>query len=139
VDLTLAHSILLGVCSHQANEPRYLLQNFAHEHDGQQTNAFVFVYYCPEDTKAKLKMVYSTCKQMVVKMCSELSITITRSIELSEVKELNTPAMLEEIYPQASAKKTFKKPARPGRGNARLITSPDGAASSPSPVSSPSQ
>jgi len=31
-----------------AAEPRYVLQNFAHQHDGQQKNAFVFAYYCPD-------------------------------------------------------------------------------------------
>jgi twinfilin-like protein len=115
------------------NEPRYILQNFAHEHDGQQANSFIFVYYCPEDTKAKNKMVYSTCKSMAVKVAESQGIQIQRSIELSEPKELNTAAMLEELYPQKSVTKVFKKPARPGRGNARLISSPDGAASSPSP------
>ena len=131
-------SHLLSLCfpPPQPNEPRYIVQNFAHEHDGARANAFIFVYYCPEDTKAKNKMVYSTCKSMVVKVCESSGIEIRRSIELSESKELTTGSMLEELYPQVSAKKTFKKPARPGRGNARLIASPD-AASSSSPSPSP--
>jgi twinfilin-like protein len=117
-----------------ANEPRYIVQSFSHEHEGAQSSAIVFVYYCPEDAKSKLKMFYSTSKQVVVKICETIGMQITKSIELSETKELNTPAVLEELYPQVSAKKTFKKPARPGRGNARLI-SPTGSesASSPSP------
>jgi hypothetical protein len=153
-------------------EPRYVLHNFAHEHEGKQTKAFVFAYYCPDDIRVrthphnlrclafcsnhadlltkppslgplslcvcfcqpKLKMFYSTCKQVVVKVCEQLGITIARSLELSEPKELSGASVLEELYPQASAKKTFKKPARPGRGNARLLGA-DGNALSPNSAS----
>jgi len=116
-------------------EPRYVLHNFAHEHEGKQTSAFVFAYYCPDDIKPKLKMFYSTCKQVVVKVCEQLGVTVTRSLELSEPKELASAAVLEELYPQAQAKKVFKKPARPGRGNARLLGA-DGNALSPNSASS---
>lgn len=97
-------------------------------------SSFIFLYYCPDDIKPKLKMFYSTCKQVVVKLCENLGVVLSKSIELSETKEITTAAVLEELYPQVAVKKTFKKPARPGRGNARLISSPDNATSpSPSP------
>jgi hypothetical protein len=92
-------------------EPRYILQNFVHEHDGAQVSSFVFVYYCPEDIKPKLKMFYSTCKQVVVKICENLGIVLTKSIELSEAKELTTPSMLDELYPQGKAY-TYLRPCR---------------------------
>lgn len=114
-----------------SDEPRYVLNYFSHEHDGKQINALVFVYYCPDDIKAKLKMFYSTCKQVVVRIIDErLGGEVTKSIELGEKHELSTAAVLDDLYPQTSVKKTFKKPARPGRGNARLLSSP--STSSPS-------
>lgn len=118
------------------SEPRYILSNFQHEHEGQTASTFVFVYICPDGIPPKLKMVYSTCKAVVVKLCEQLGITLGRSVELSDSKELSTAWVLDELYPAVQQKKTFKKPARPGRGNARLISSPDSgsaAASSPSP------
>ncbi len=37
------------------DQPRYVLQNFAHQHEGKQTNAYVFCYYCPDDCKPKVR------------------------------------------------------------------------------------
>lgn len=120
-----------------ADEPRYVLQNFVHEHEGKQKNAFVFCYYCPDGIKPKLKMFYSTCKQVVTKVCEGLGIQISKSVEFSDPKELSTVYIMEELYPTVAVKKTFSKPARPGRGNARLITSPNGSASAASASPSP--
>lgn len=120
-----------------ADEPRYVLQNFAHEHEGEQKNAFVFCYYCPDSIKPKLKMFYSTCKQVVTKVCEGLGIQINKSVELSDPKELSTAFVYEELYPTVAVKKTFAKPSRPGRGNARLITSPGSASSAASASPSP--
>lgn len=119
-----------------ADEPRYLLVNFTHDHDGSSVSAFIFGYYCPDSIKPKLKMFYSTCKQMVVKMVEAQGIALSKSMEFSESKELSTPAVMEELYPAAAAKKSFAKPSRPGRGNARLIRADGTAATSPSSASS---
>lgn len=108
-----------------AGEPRYVLQSFSHEHESKQASSYVFVYYCPESIKPKLKMFYSTCKQVVMKVCETLGITINKSIELSSTAELTTAYVMDELYPVSAAKKVFKKPGRPGRGNARLIGASD--------------
>ena len=105
-----------------ANEPRYVLSNFVPP-DGASggEGVFVFVYYCPDTIKPKLKMFYSTCKQRCITLCEQLSIRVAKSLELSERTELSSAAVMEALYPQEAVKKTFKKPGRPGRGNARLI------------------
>ena len=119
-----------------ADEPRYLLVNFQHDHEGSSVSSIVFGYYCPDGIKPKLKMFYSTCKQMVVKMVEACGMTINKSMEFSEAKELSNQAVMEELYPAATAKKSFAKPSRPGRGNARLIRADGTAATSPSSASS---
>ena len=67
-------------------------------------------------------MFYSTAKSIVTRWCeADFGLPITKSLEISDRNEMSTAAVLDAIHPQESVKKTFKKPARPGRGNARLI------------------
>jgi twinfilin-like protein len=103
-----------------ASEPRYSLSFFQHEHEGKQASSYVFLYYCPDDIKPKLKMFYSTCKSVVIKLCEQLGCEVNKSIECSERNEINTQAVLTDLYPPVSVKKTFAKPTRPGKGKARL-------------------
>ena len=110
------------------NEPRYILCNFLPPNTTAATtgdgNVYVFVYYCPDNIKPKLKMFYSTCKQVCIKLCEQLlggSSGMSKSLEVSERSELSMAGVMEALYPTEAVKKTFKKPGRPGRGNARLI------------------
>ena len=110
------------------NEPRYVLLNIAASQPPTSTggtaigdSVFVFVYYCPDSIKPKLKMFYSTCKQVCIGLCERLGMTVTKSLEISERSELSGAAVHEALYPTEAVKKSFKKPGRPGRGNARLI------------------
>jgi len=102
------------------SEPRFVLQSFPHEQDGKPVHAFVFIYYCPEDCKPRLKMMYSSSKAFVIKLCDKCGVQITKNIELSEMKEINEGSVMDELYPQVSVKKQFKKAAKPGKGKARL-------------------
>ena len=96
--------------------------------------AAVFYYYCPDAIKPKLKMFYSTAKSIVLKLCdTNYSLPITRSLEISDRQEMTTAQVLDALHPAEAAKKAFKKPARPGRGNARLIGR-DASTPSPTPV-----
>ena len=110
-----------------ASEPRYILSHLAAAPPaGAAADAgdvYVFVYYCPDAIKPKLKMFYSTCKQVCIKLCEQLPtpVRISKSLEISDRSELSGAAVQEALYPQEAVKKTFKKPGRPGRGNARLI------------------
>ena len=78
-------------------------------------------YYCPELIKPKLKMFYSTAKAIVMRWCeADFSMPITKSLEISDRAEMSTANTLDALHPQDAVKKAFKKPSRPGRGNARL-------------------
>ena len=103
------------------NEPRYVLINFVPPSGAAPDGVFVFVYYCPDSIRPKLKMFYSTCKQVCIKLCEQLGVVVSKSLEISDRAELTSAAVMEALYPQEAVKKTFKKPGRPGRGNARLI------------------
>ena len=107
-----------------ANEPRYILSNFEPPTGATASTAeavYVFVYYCPDNIRPKLKMFYSTCKQVCIRLCEQLGVVVSKSLEISERSELSSAAVMEALYPTEAVKKTFKKPVRPGRGNARLI------------------
>lgn len=110
--------------NHLSNdEPRYILQYFPHTNpnDGSQQSIFLFIYYCPQAIKPKLKMFYSTCKAVVIKMCEQFSVKIHRSLEISEKNDLSIDNVMNDLYPPAETKNSFKKPVKPGRGKARLI------------------
>ena len=67
-------------------------------------------------------MFYSTCKSVVVRLLQdEAGLSISKSLEVSDRAEVNTALVMDALHPQETAKKAFKKPGRPGRGNARLI------------------
>jgi len=57
-------------------------------------------------------MFYSTCKQVVTKLCEQMGITINRSVELSEAKELATPTIMEELVSTHSGHITLGRSAR---------------------------
>jgi twinfilin-like protein len=123
------------------SEPRYVLHNFQHEHEGKSVAVFLFVYYCPDDIKPKLKMFYSTCKQVVMKLCENLGIEVKKSLEISLPVELSTSTTLEDLYPVQSVKKQFKKPGKPGRNPTARLIGADGHSAvfqSPSPQSASS-
>jgi twinfilin-like protein len=104
-----------------SGEPRYLLTSFLHTYNGQQVTSCVFYYYCPDLIKPKLKMVYSTSKGPVMGWIETEGVKVDKSLEISDKAEMTTAAVMDALHPSVEVKKGFKKPARPGRGNARLI------------------
>jgi len=60
------------------NEPRFVIHNFAHEHDGHKAKSFVFFYFCPDVAKPKLKMMYSSCKGIVIKVALAAGIDLKK-------------------------------------------------------------
>jgi len=102
-------------------DPRYILHNYKHAHeDKQQVDAIVFFYYCPDTAKPRLKMFYSSCKAMIIKICENLSIEVKKSLESSEPSEINSQNVLDELYPKKVSKKTFSKPKGRGKGPRRM-------------------
>jgi hypothetical protein len=123
-------------------DPRYILHNFKHEREDKQVDAIVFFYYCPDGAKPRLKMFYSSCKAMIIKICENLSIEVKKSLESSEPTEINGHLVLDELYPKKTVKKTFSKPKGRGKGARRLaggVKFQGGASEASSPeVTSPS-
>jgi hypothetical protein len=93
-------------------EPRYIVHNYKHEREDKQVDSIVFFYYCPDGAKPKLKMFYSSCKAMIIKICENLSIEVKKSLESSEPSEINAQLVLDELYPKKSCKKNFFKTQR---------------------------
>jgi hypothetical protein len=105
-------------------EPRYVLVNFVHDHEGASISAPVFIYYCPDKAKAKLKMFYSASKQIFMKAVEKYNLEIKKSnMECSEVKEVTTSNLLDLLHPKASVVTSFDKPQAKGRGGKRMVGS----------------
>jgi len=124
-------------------DPRYIVHNFRHEKDEKTVDSLVFFYYCPDSAKPRLKMFYSSCKAMIVKICGESGLEVKKLLEGSEASELTSGAVLDELYPKVTVKKTFAKPkARGGKGPRRMapgtkFSGGGGETTSPSSASSP--
>jgi len=103
------------------NEPRFVIHNFAHDNDGHKAKAFVFFYFCPDVAKPKLKMMYSSCKGIVIKVALSAGIDLKKNIEASEPNEITPSVVLTELYPKKDEKVAFKKPtAGGGKGKSRF-------------------
>lgn len=99
-----------------AKEPRYFVTNYKHEHEGEEKNKVVLVYYCPGNAPPKLKMFYSTCKANVIKIFANIGITSFTNLECDCAEECTEDLVRGEIYPKAAADTSFKKPVARGRG-----------------------
>ena len=102
-----------------SSEPRYLVL--------PPNPDVLFVYYCPEDAPRRLKMTYSTLKRNVLEMLQEtLADTKWKDLkrmEVTEQSELTASNVEQAMRPPAATSATssgFSRPARRGRGIARL-------------------
>jgi hypothetical protein len=143
------------VASHlPLNEPRYVLSSLQvptsalsslslntpsiTDSSSAYSTIIIFHYYCPDAIKPKLKMFYSTCKNMVVKFCEANNTIVQKSFEISERNEFNSQTVLSDLNANFTtmhaSKKTFSKPSA-GRGGSRAGKSRflGSAFSSPSP------
>jgi len=102
-------------------EPRYILHNFAHEKDDSSLTKEVFIYYCPDKSKPRLRMFYSTAKSTVLAKIDEMQIPEPKRFEISLSTELTSQNVLDEIYPKTTVKKVFKKPTRKGKGRSKFM------------------
>lgn len=104
-------------------EPRFILFNFTHTHESEQSSPTIFVYYCPDSSDRKLRMIYASSKRVVVEACEVAGLQLVKKLEISDAAEINSKALLDELHPKQAEKVSFSKPSRPGRGNARLAGS----------------
>eukprot|EP01083_Nonionella_stella_P208049 755269_1 len=104
-----------------SNTPLFVLYRYDHTRNGESMSKTIFVYYCPNSARPKLKMFYSTCKSNIVDLCQQYQIQIDMKMEISIPNEVSQNNILQELYPQIVHKEKFSKPTRPGRrGNSRL-------------------
>jgi len=98
-------------------EPRFYL---ARLHPSERK---YFVFSCPETTKIKTRMVYSTCKQTMLHHLAELGIEFDKSIEVGDPADIDDLLRLHDKPDTTQGKivvQEYSKPSRPGRGAARL-------------------
>jgi len=123
IELASARTISLSELSgaFPKDEPRFGLVSFPHA--GGQT--VVFVYSCPNEARVKLKMLYSTVKSAVVTQAEARGLKLEKRVEVQAAEDANEATIAREFAPASDDSKksaaTFDKPARPGRGAARLI------------------
>jgi len=101
-------------------EPRYALHKFSYSKDNAEKEKNLFVYYCPDKSKPRLRMFYSTAKSTVLSSIEEHKIDEPKRIEISLASELTTQLVMEELHPKKVIKKKFKKPGRQGKGKAKF-------------------
>jgi twinfilin-like protein len=105
----------------QLHEPRYILFRYQHKHDNQSSSPLIFIYCCPDRAHHKLRMIYASSKRVMVEACDAASLTLVKKLETTESDEVTSKSLEEELYPKSAEKAAFAKPARPGRGRARMI------------------
>eukprot|EP00698_Gefionella_okellyi_P013109 TRINITY_DN3571_c0_g1_i2.p1 TRINITY_DN3571_c0_g1~~TRINITY_DN3571_c0_g1_i2.p1 ORF type:complete len:289 (+),score=39.30 TRINITY_DN3571_c0_g1_i2:172-1038(+) len=98
--------------------PRYLLVRLGDD--------VIFVYSCPDASPVRGRMVYSTSKAAFALMTKELGVDIKKKLEVRDSSELSESSLRTELGSGESgathhSTQIFSKPARPGRGAARLI------------------
>mmetsp|Transcript_21664 Transcript_21664/g.32257 ORF Transcript_21664/g.32257 Transcript_21664/m.32257 type:complete len:350 (-) Transcript_21664:15-1064(-) len=114
---------ICNICKSQ-KLPRYVLHRYTHvpPTGGGTKDAILFVYYCPDDANPRMKMMYSTCKSMVLRIMEEKKVAITNRYEASTEQELTDATVMYELYPKKTEKVVFAKPKAKKKGKRRLIS-----------------
>jgi twinfilin len=73
-------------------------------------------------------MLYSTVNKAAISAIEQTGIKITKKVEVESPSELTEDNLMLELHPELSERQTtpstrFAKPARPGRGRARMTKS----------------
>ncbi|KAA0707795.1 Twinfilin-2 Twinfilin-1-like protein [Triplophysa tibetana] len=106
--------------------PRYHFFVYKHAHQGQATEAIVFIYSMPGySCSIKERMLYSSCKNRLLdEVERDFHIEIAKKMEIDSGEGLTDDFLYEEVYPKQHAlKQAFTKPKGPTgkRGNKRMI------------------
>jgi len=110
------------------DEPRFHLYAYSHSSNGSKFRSIIYLFSCPDGSKGtksapvRMRMLYSTSKANVADLVKASNGEINAKLEINTGDEINEEQLLLTLHPQeAEAKATFSKPARPGKGGARLI------------------
>lgn len=106
-----------------SDEPRFTFYRFAYDHEGEAHDSTFFIYSCPDASPIKTRMVYSTTKGSALLYGKAFDIEPEKKIEVTDLEDLTHKYLYEYLHPPKVEKKRFRKPARPGKGKARLIRS----------------
>jgi len=132
IDLGKSGSISVDDLTREVSSdtPTFTLFRWKHEHDEVNEEAYLFIYCCPQDSKVRLKMLFSTVAKAALSAIESAGITVTKKVEVEDPSELTEENLRQELHPQAAERPTqnsggqkFAKPARPGRGRARITKS----------------
>lgn len=94
-----------------AEEPRFFLVNY-----GQK----VFVYCCPEKSRVRSRMIYSTCRATVLDHAKELGAKFDKSTEMRDPEDLADCLQVAALPEATQAVKQVTKAKRQTRGKRRL-------------------
>jgi len=88
------------------------------------TQNVYYVFSCPEGTKIRDRMTYSTCKATLGHHISELGIEVDKVFELGDPLEIDEIMKMHDTVDEDTGKLVqtkVSKPSRPGRGKARVM------------------
>lgn len=104
--------------------PCFNFFRYDHDFDGESQSPIIFVYSCPEDSKIKEKMLYSTVKAAATGAAEDAGVRIAKKLEVADASDLTEEMMHEELHPPAPevvTKPALSRPVRAGRGRPRMI------------------
>jgi len=110
-----------------AESPCFIFLKFPHDFKGVQVTSQIFIYSCPDKSKVKEKMTYSSARNTVVNYVeSDYSIKLDKRIEISHESDLDEQSVIDDLHAAESRKASpaqspivHKRPAPPGRRRVR--------------------
>jgi len=109
-------------------EPRFHFFAYNHTFEGDKVRSLIYIFSCPDGSKGtksapvRMRMLYSSSKANVADIVKISGGNIDAKFEINTGDEINEDEMINLLHPQkAEVAKNFSKPARPGKGGARLI------------------
>ncbi|GBG32220.1 Twinfilin [Hondaea fermentalgiana] len=101
------------------SEPRFYLVRQV-----DTSNNVYYIFSCPEGTKIRVRMLYSTCKATLAHHIDELGIELTKVFELGDPSDIDDLLKMYDTPDESAGKikqANYAKPSRPGRGKARIM------------------
>jgi len=104
--------------------PCFIFLKFKHEYKGAESVSTIFIYSCPEKSKVKEKMTYSSARNTVVNYVeNDYKIKLDKRIEISHESDLDENSIITDLHtvgsrnasPINSPMAVHKRPAPPGR------------------------
>jgi len=108
--------------------PCFIFLKFKHEYKGAESVSTIFIYSCPEKSKVKEKMTYSSARNTVVNYVeNDYKIKLDKRIEISHESDLDENSIITDLHtvgsrnasPINSPMAVHKRPAPPGRRRAK--------------------